>query len=430
MHYLVISFSHKNSTLAQREKLAFVDDVSKKEILSHINEHPNISESLILSTCNRMEIVCSCSGVEEAEDHVLTLLSIHSRSGRDELKGRADIFNDYGAIHHLFSVASSLDSMVVGETQIAGQLKDAFKLSNENGYCGVKLSRALQAAQKCAAEIRNVTDISTGSVSIASVAVSKAHECVGTFTGIKVLVIGSGEMSVITCKHLHAQGAEVTIMNRTFSKAEAIARECNAKVRSYEEIRYAINEYPILFTSTGSLSPIITDEMIDACSFERYWFDMAVPRDIEHETSGMGIHLYCIDDLKDIVSANIAMREDEARASFVLVSRHCTKFFELLKTISIEPLIKNLYTRAYQSAREESERVIENGFIPKEYEYAIQKATQQALKRFLHPFAQRMRDGSDSMRVDALIESMSFLMDQDEGEEMRQISCKYYPKGK
>lgn len=430
MHYLVISFSHKNSTLAQREKLAFVDDASKIEMLSDINEHSNIGESLILSTCNRMEVVCSCSGVEEAEDHLLTLLSIHSRSGREELKGRADIFNDYGAIHHLFSVASSLDSMVVGETQIAGQLKDAFKLSNEHGYCGVKLSRALQAAQKCAAEIRNVTDISSGSVSIASVAVSKARECVGNFSGVKALVIGSGEMSVITCKHLSAQGADVTIMNRTFSKAEAIARECNAKVRSYDEIRYAINEYPILFTSTGSLSPIITDELIETCSFERYWFDMAVPRDIECETTSWGINLYCIDDLKDIVSTNIAIREDEARTSFVLVSRHSTKFFELLKTISIEPLIKNLYTRAYNSAKEESQRVVENGFIPKEYEYAIQKATEQALKRFLHPFARRMRDGSDSMRVDTLIESMSFLMDQDEGDELRQTSCKYYPKGK
>jgi len=430
MHYLVISFSHKNSTLAQREKLAFVDDASKKEMLSQINEHPNISESLILSTCNRMEIVCSCSAVEEAEDHVLTLLSIHSKSGRDELKMRADVLNDYGAIHHLFSVASSLDSMVVGETQIAGQLKDAFRLSNENGYCGIKLSRALQAAQKCAAEIRNVTEISTGSVSIASVAVSKARECVGSFSGMKALVIGSGEMSVITCKHLAAQGAEVTIMNRTFSKAEEVARECNAHVRSYEEIRYALNEYPILFTSTGSLSPIITDEMIETCSFDRYWFDMAVPRDIECEAAVWGIDLYCIDDLKDIVSANIAMREDEARASFVLVSRHSTTFFELLKTLSIEPLIKNLYTLAYQSAQEESQRVIENGFIPKEYEYAVQKATQQALKRFLHPLARRMRDGSDSMRVDTLIESMSFLMDQDEGEELRQTSCKYYPKGK
>jgi glutamyl-tRNA reductase len=427
MHYFIVSFSHKNSSLAQREKLAFIDDDSKKEMLSDINDHCDIDESFLLSTCNRIEIVCSCTNVEAAEDHILTLLSLHSRSGRDELKSRADIFDNYGAIHHLFSVASSLDSMVVGETQIAGQLKDAFKFSNENGYCGLKLGRALSAAQKCAAEVRNASDISSGSVSVASVAVSKARECVGTLAGVKALVIGSGEMSAITCKHLKAQGALVTVMNRTLSKAQSIAMECNAQVRSYEEIQNAINEYPILFTSTGSLSPIIVDEMIRSCSYHRYWFDMAVPRDVECETSKWGISLFQMDDIQEIVNANITMREDEARTSFVLVSRHCTTFFETLKTLSIEPLIKNLYIRAQTCALEESNRVIDHGFIPKEYEYALYKATQQALKRFLHPLSRRMRDGSDAMSIDVLIESVNFLMD--ESEEMSQSSCKYYPKG-
>lgn len=429
MHYLVISFSHKNSTLAQREQMAFVDEPSKLAFLAQVNSEETISESLILSTCNRMEILCSCSHVELAESHLLRLLASHSHSDREALKARADIFSDYGAIHHFFSVASSLDSMVVGETQIAGQLKDAFKLSSDHGYCGSKLSRALQAAQKCAAEIRNTTDISSGSVSIASVAVTKGRECVGSFNGVKALVIGSGEMSVITCKHLVAQGAEVTIMNRTLSKAHAIADECGVAVRPYEELSRALNEFPLLFTSTGSLSPIITDEMISATFFNRYWFDMAVPRDILCHNEGLGIHVFYIDDLKEIVSRNISIREHEARASFMLVSRHTTAFFEWLKSLSIEPLIKNLYLRATQSAQEESQRVIEKGFIAKEYEYALQKATQQALKRFLHPFAQRMRDGSDSMRVDTLIESMSFLMNQEEGDEMLQTTCKYYPKG-
>ncbi len=413
MHYLVLSFSYKNSTLAQREKLAFVDDTAKKEMLSRINAHPNISESLLLSTCNRIEIVCSCSHLDEATAHLLELLSDHSKSSVDELKLRADIFDDYSAIHHLFSVASSLDSMVVGETQISGQLKDAFRLCNENGYCGVKLSRALLAAQKCAAEIRNATDISSKPVSIASVAVSKARECVETFEGKNVLVIGSGEMSVITCKHLSAHGANVCIMNRTFSKAETIARECGATVRSYEELGHAINEYPILFTSTGSLSPIITQEMIEPCSFDRYWFDMAVPRDIECE-SGNGIHVYRIDDLKEIVSANIAMREDEARTSFVLVSRHATAFFEWLKALSIEPLIKNIYERAYHSAQIETARVVDKGYVPKEYEDELLKATEQALKRFLHPITEQMRCHADPLRTDALIEALSFLMNDDQ----------------
>ncbi|MCX6074740.1 MAG: glutamyl-tRNA reductase [Campylobacterales bacterium] len=413
MHYLVLSFSHKNSTLVQREKLAFVNDEVKKEMLVRINAHPTINESILLSTCNRIEIVCSCSHIDEATEHLLELLAEHTSGTVEELKSRADIFDDYGAIHHLFSVASSLDSMVVGETQILGQLKDAFRLCSENGYCGLKLSRALLAAQKCAAEIRNATDISSKPVSIASVAVSKARECVQSFQGKKVLVIGSGEMSVITCKHLSAHGASVCLMNRTRSKAEVIAHECGATVRGYEELKSALNEYTMVFTATGALSAIITDDMVKPVPFERYWFDMAVPRDIECE-SGNGIHVYRIDDLKEIVSANISMREDEARTSFVLVSRHATAFFEWLKALSIEPLIKNIYERAYHSAYIEAMRVIDKGFIPKEYEDELTKATEQALKRFLHPITEQMRCHTDPLRTDALIEALSFLMNDDQ----------------
>jgi glutamyl-tRNA reductase len=414
MHYLVISFSHKNSTLSQREKLAFVNDAAKIEMMGKINNHPQISESMILSTCNRIEIFCSCSHVEEASEYLLALLAAHSHFALDELKMRGDILDDYGAIHHLFSVTSSLDSMVVGETQIVGQIKDAFKLSLEHEFCGVKVSRAMQFAQKCAAEIRNATEISSKPVSVASVAVSKARECCGTLSGLKALVIGSGEMSVITCKHLNAQGVEVTVMNRTLSKAEDIARECNAKVRPFSEISSAINEYPLLFTATGSLSPIIDEEMLQVCSYDRFWFDMAVPRDIEVGTGSFGIHVYRIDDLKEIVSANIGLREDEARTSFVVIGRQTTAFFEWLKGLTIEPLIKTMYQSAHACAQEETDRVIDKGFIPKEYEAALQKATQQALKRFLHPFSDRMRDASDPLRADALITAMSFLMNQND----------------
>ncbi len=414
MHYLVISFSHKNSTLAQREKLAFVNDAAKIAMMEKINNHPHISESMILSTCNRIEFFCSCSHVEDATEYLLTLLAAHSHFPLDELKIRGDILDDYGAIHHLFSVASSLDSMVVGETQIAGQIKDAFKLSLEHEFCGLKISRAMQFAQKCAAEIRNATEISSKPVSVASVAVSKARECCGSLNGMKALVIGSGEMSVITCKHLSAQGVEVTMMNRTYSKAEEIARECNAKVRSYDELDDAVNEYPLLFTSTGSIVPIIDESMIKTCSFNRYWFDMAVPRDIECESGSFGIDVYRIDDLKEIVSTNIALREDEARTSFVVIGRQSAAFFEWLKALSIEPLIKTMYESAYACALAETKRVIGKGFIPKEHEAAVQKAAEQALKRFLHPFAQQMRDVSDPLRADALIGAMSFLTNQND----------------
>ncbi|MDD3595948.1 glutamyl-tRNA reductase [Sulfuricurvum sp.] len=430
MHYLIISFSHKNSTLAIREKLAFVDEAAQIAGMRALNGDTHISESMVLSTCNRVEIFCSCNDPAAASDTVFNLLSQHSGLSREELRERADVFDDEGCIHHLFSVASSLDSMVVGETQIAGQLKDAFKLSQDNALSSQKISRAMAYALKCAAEVRNATNISSKPVSVASVAVAKVKESIGEVSGKKALVIGSGEMSVITCKHLSAQGVDVTIMNRTFEKAEAIAKECGARVRSFEELDYAINEYEMLFTSTGSLHPIITEEMLRPCEFTRYWFDMAVPRDIECNHEIWDIRLFQVDDLKEIVSENIALREDEAKLSYVIVRRHVLGFFEWLKSLSVEPLIKSMYVQAYQAAYEEATRVMDHGYIPKEYEYAVRKATEQALKRFLHPFAERMRDGSDPMRIDTLIESMSFLMNQEEGSDLSQNACTYYPKGK
>lgn len=203
-------------------------------------------------------------------------------------------------------------------------------------------------------------------------------------------------------------------MNRTMSKAEEIAKECNAKVRSFSEIARAVNEYSLLFTATGSITPIINEEMVQSCSYDRYWFDMAMPRDIEVETGSFGINIYRIDDLKEIVSTNIGLREDEARTSFVVIGRQTAAFFEWLKGLTIEPLIKTMYTSAYACAQAEAARVIDKGFIPKEYEAAVEKATQQALKRFLHPFSDRMRDASDPLRADALISALSFLLNQND----------------
>ncbi|HLD22592.1 MAG TPA: hypothetical protein VJA83_01530, partial [Sulfuricurvum sp.] len=183
MHYLIVSFSHKNSTIAIREKLAFVDETARLNALETLNSSPCISESMVLSTCNRVEIVCSCNDTELAIEAVFALLANHSGLTPHELQERADVFDDEGGIHHLFSVASSLDSMVVGETQIAGQLKDAYKLSQENGYSAQKIGRAMSYAFKCAAEVRNATNISSKPVSIASVAVAKIKESVGDVSG-------------------------------------------------------------------------------------------------------------------------------------------------------------------------------------------------------------------------------------------------------
>ncbi len=410
MHYLIISFTHKNSTLAIREKLAYPEEDHKIGCLKQLNSVSSIEESILLSTCNRMEIFCYCSDIDSASEHIFTLLNNRSGIAIEELKSRSDIFDDKGAIYHLFSVASSLDSLVVGETQIAGQLKDAFRFAYDNGFCNHELSRAIHYAFKCAAEVRNSTNISSNPVSIASVAVAQIKKEAEELEGMRALVIGAGEMSSLTAKHLIAHGVEVTMMNRTRSKAEAIAAEFGTKVRDFEELYDAVNEYELLFTSTGSKHPIITDEHINSAHFKRYWVDMAVPRDIacsDYED----IILYQVDDLKNIVDENLALREEEATLSYTTVARHTKLFYECLKRLSVEPIIKEMYKRAYQASIDETTRVIAKGFIPREYEQEAVKMGEQVVKRFLHDLTCKIRASSNESDSDSLIKALSYMLD-------------------
>ena len=399
MHYLTISFSHKNSTLEIREKLSYPDDKHLSGCLSKLNKSEVINESLLISTCNRMEVFCSCSDVKSATEHIFNMLFERSKISKEELEQRADIFDDSTAIHHLFSVASSLDSMVVGETQIAGQLKEAFRFSHDRGFCDKKIARAMRHAFGCAAKVRNATDISSKPVSIASVAVSQLKALEDDLNGKKALVIGIGEMSEISAKHLLSNGADVYIMNRTKEKATSLAEECGAKVIDYEQLPEAINDFEIVFTATSAPKPIITDEIIKDCDFERYWFDMALPRDIDNQKSDK-INLFQIDDLKSIVSQNIGLREESARAAHGIVGRDVVEFFELLTSQDIEPIIKEIYKKAFIAAEQESSRVISKGFLPKEYENEAKKMCEQTVKRFLHEMTLSMRNSSkDSSEI-------------------------------
>ncbi|MCD6172712.1 MAG: glutamyl-tRNA reductase [Sulfurimonas sp.] len=406
MHYLNISFSHKNSTIEIREKLSYPNEKDMHGCLSKLNSTDLIDESILISTCNRMEVLCSCIDIAGATDHIFKMLSMRAGISIEELEGRADIYDNSSAIHHVFSVASSLDSMVIGETQIAGQLKDAFRFSHDNGYCGKKLARTIKSAFKCAAKVRNSTDISSKPVSMASVAVSKLKSLVADLKGKKALVIGVGEMSDITARHLVNAGADVYIMNRTKHKAEALADLCGTKVIDYEELPHAINEFDILFTATSSPVPIITDEIIHSCDFDRYWFDLAMPRDINYH-KGERINLYVIDDLKLIIDENLSHREDAAKAAHGIIGRAIVEFFESLASLDIEPIIKEIYEKAYEAASIESNRVISKGFIPKEYEDEAKKMCEQALKRFLHDMTLSMRNSTDESGSEISTKMMS-----------------------
>jgi len=415
MHYLLISFSHHNTTLEIREKLALNDDASLKGCLQKITEHPYVNESTILSTCNRLEVLCSVQNVLEVTEFVFGVLGDYANISVQELEGRADVFEDQGAMHHLFNVASSLDSMVVGETQIVGQIKDAHKFASEHGFCDQKIARAMQYAFKCAAEVRNSSSISSKPVSIASVAVTKVKSQYPNLEDKTALIIGAGEMSRLCAQHLTSAGCKCVVMNRTIEKAEQIAQECgeNVSVTAFEYLAESVNEYDFIFTATGADDSIITEDMVKPRSFERHWFDMAIPRDID-ESDMPGLHIYRIDDLKDIVSENLALREEEAKLCYSIIGKYTQEFFQWLQVLSIEPVIKAIYTKADSCAKEETARVIEKGFIPKEYEEQALKMSEQVLKRFLHDVTKRMRKASTDLDADTLMNAIEYIYEHKE----------------
>jgi len=408
MHYLIVSLSHKNSDIALREKFTYTDE-EKEGCLKRLVQSSVISEAMLLATCNRMEIYVCCSEIDEALAHIMTLLTFKGGLSAEFIKQTAEIVDDSSAIHHLFAVASSIDSMVVGETQIAGQLKDAYRFSQEKGFCGKKLSRAMSHAFKCAAKVRNHTDISSKPVSVASVAISQIKAKVEDLQNKKALVIGVGEMSEICAKHLVSDGVETYITNRTKGKAKRLAEECNAQVYDFGSLDKAINEFDIIFTATSAPYPIITNDLVEATAFKRFWFDLAIPRDIEISERD-DIDIFVVDDIKNIVDANRAEREQYVRQAHGIVGRSVVEFFEWLDALNVEPLIKEIYLKANEAVNIEMQRALKKGFIPKECEYEANKMAQQAMKRFLHDMTKKMREASHEAKSDTVTGAMQYII--------------------
>ena len=415
MYYQVVSFSHKNCELAMREKLAFANHEEMKVILDQLTHFEFIHEAFIISTCNRVEIVLATRDNFASYHAVLGLMSQKSTLSFYELKSTAKRYDDEEAIRHIFSVVSSLDSLVVGESQITGQVKDAFRFSFQNGTAGKRLNRVISHAVKCAAQVRNATNISQNPISIASVAVAQAHKLLGdNIQGMKGIVVGAGEMSEIVAKHLVANGCNVIIFNRSVENARNIASAIGERIdiESFNALSEYINRYRLLFSATGAPYAVITEEMVKPASFKRHWFDLAVPRDIE-DISDPTVNVYAVDDLKEIVDTNLALRKEQARKAYEIVGRYTIEFFKWLQTLMIDPLIKDLREQARQAAMAEIERAVKKGFISSDIQKNVEKIVHNAFNKFLHTPTKQLRDVAEQPRADTIIEAMKYIFKTD-----------------
>jgi len=401
MYYQVLAFNHHNCEQALREQLAFSDEQEKSNFLNELVEFKFIHEAYIVSTCNRVEIVVATSDNFSSYHTMLGLLSKKSHVDFYKLKSSGRRYDDEEAIVHIFSVVSSLDSLVIGESQITGQVKEGFKFSYENQTAGPKLDRVLSHAIKCAAEVRNVTKISENPISIASVAVAQAGKIYGeNISGMRAVVIGAGEMGLIAVKNLLRLGCDVLLVGRNLEKTEKIAQELgeNVKAASVDNLVKYINRYHLVFSATSSNEVIIEPRMIDNANLDRVWFDMAIPRDIG-DIELEKLNLFRIDDLKTISNENYALKQEQAMQAKEIVIRFKDEYYSWLKTLSIEPVIREMRLQAKKAIDKELERAIKKKFVPQEYKENMRKMSEQMFKRFLHDATQKLRQSSSDTDV-------------------------------
>ena len=414
MYYLDISFTHKNTDISIRERLSF--DINKKrEILRLLGSNLSFIESLVLNTCNRCEIFAYVNELDTAKNYAIKILSILSGVAASELEKRADIYYESGAIHHLFSVASSLDSLVVGETQIVGQLRDALNFALSNGACATYIDRALQFAFKCAAKVRNETSISKNPISVSSVAVAKAKEIFGSLQNRSVVVVGAGEMARLACLHLFNAGAKITIVNRDESRAQRLINEIspskiNISYAPFSELKKHINQTQLIFSATASPVPIITDAQISPLNLRRYFFDIAVPRDIEISENEL-IKVYSVDDLQEIVKINLSLREEQAQIAYAIIGKQTQEFFAWLRKISSIPVIKALRFRAKEIAEMELKKAVKKGYLRHSDLDESRKLIHQIFKAFLHTPTLNLKEFSDQEEFDLQVSSVLAIFD-------------------
>lgn len=420
MYYQVLAFNHHNCEQSLREQLAFTDEEDKKTFLKDLIAFKFIHEAYVISTCNRVEIVTATSDAFSSYHTILGLLSQKSNVDFYKLKFSGRCYDDEEAIIHTFSVVSSLDSVVIGESQITGQVKEDFRFSYNNGTAGEKLNRVLSHALKCAAEVRNTTQISKKPISIASVAVAQAYKIYGeNISGMRGVVIGAGEMGIIAAKHLLRLGCDVLLLGRNLEKTQKIAEELgeNVKAETIAKLPKYLNRYRLVFSATSSKEPVILPRMIENSNLDRVWFDMAIPRDI----GDMGLEklkLFRIDDLKNISNENYALKQEQAIKAKEIVMRYKDDYYTWLKGTSIEPIIRDMRLQVKDAIDKELDRAIKKRFVPEEYKENMHKMAEQMFNRFLHNATQNLRECSKKTEGSNKVEAISQVFGM-EGQEIQ-----------
>lgn len=362
MMIVLVGLNHKTAPVAVREKIA-AGCQAQSDLLASLKSLSGVEEVLYLATCNRVELVVSVADEEQALKDLKDFLA--RNGGLTEAQAKECFYTYHGeeAVRHLFRVAASLDSMVMGEAQILGQVKDAYREALEKYATGVVLNRLMHCAFRAAKRVRSETGIAANPVSVSHAAVDLAKKIFGSLDGKKILLIGAGEMAELTGQQLIEKGAQsIIIANRSLGQAELLAEKFHGEAAVLDALDKKLMEADIVISSTGSPDFIITAEMLKKIHHERrnrllFLIDIAVPRDIEPAASDLeNVYLYNIDDLQGIVDENMHVRKREAIKAEKIIDEEVARYMNWQKELDSVPTIVSLRNKAGEIVKAEMEK--------------------------------------------------------------------------
>ncbi len=357
---VVVGLSHRSAPLELREKAALREE-EIAPFTERLRALPGVSEALVLSTCNRVELYAAV----ERDDTAAALIDALCAT-RQLICDRSHFYShhDRSALQHLLRVACSLDSLVVGEPQILGQVKQAYARAQAAAAIGPLLQRVFPRAFQIAKRVRSETELGKNSASVASVAVDLAAQIFGDLQGRHVLIVGAGKMAELSVRHLHHAGtSQLTVVNRTFERAEKLATRLSGAARPWSELDALLADVDIVITSTGAAAPVLGVARMKAVMRKRKgrWLlvvDIALPRDVEPAVSQLdNLYLYDMDALEHVVVQNRAGREHEAAAAEALVVEELDRFLAGERAQALGPTLAQLRERFHAVARTEVQRL-------------------------------------------------------------------------
>jgi glutamyl-tRNA reductase len=416
MELLVVGLNHKTAPIEIRECLAFPED-KLADALYKVHTLPSLKENMIVSTCNRVEVYAATRETEKAILDLKEFLSQYHGIPLKEFEKRLYAYVGEEAVRHIFRVASSLDSMVLGEPQILGQIKDAYDLSQQVKTSGLILHRLLHRAFHVAKRVRTETKIIIGAISVSSVAVELAEKIFGILEKKTVLLIGAGEMCELAARHLVSVGVDkILVTNRTAERAASLAQEFKGEAIPFEDMAQGLKRADIVISATNSPQYLIQHEQITKVIKDRrqkpiFFIDIADPRDIEPKVGDIeNVYLYNIDDLQKVANENMKDREKEARNAETIVQDETVKFVNWYRSLDVTPTIVALRKKFEEIRKKELEKTLSlHPNLSEKEKQSLEALTSAIINKILHAPITLLKQTNEEAMADLYLDALHAL---------------------